>query len=74
MRQEVTQHSNRLRAEFEKKLSGLPIASDQAVHAFMSPTGIRSSRESTVLPEEEQVGTYLVDEITNPTPCKLCPE
>jgi hypothetical protein len=33
--------------------------------------GIHSSCGSTVRPEEEQVGTFPVDEIMKPTPCKL---
>lgn len=71
MRAELTEHSDKLRAEFEEKLSRLPVAQDQAAPPFTSPTGIRSSCGSTVLPEEEQLGTYPVDEITHPTPCKL---
>jgi len=69
--EEVTQHSDRLRAEFEEKLGRLPSAPDQAVPAFVSPTRICSSCGSTVLPDEEELGTYPVDEITYPTPCKL---
>ena len=71
MHKKVTQHRDRLRAESEEKFSKLPVAQDQAVSAFTSQTGIHGSCESTVLPEEEQLGTYPVDEITHPTPCKL---
>jgi hypothetical protein len=69
--EEVTQHSNGLRAEFEKKLSELPVASSQAFHGLTSPAAVRSSCGSTVLPKEEQSATFPVDKIRNLTPCNL---
>jgi hypothetical protein len=60
-----------LQAMHQEKLSRLPIAPDQAAPTLTSPTGIRSKCGSTVLLEEEQNGTYPVDEIMNPAPCKL---